>query len=131
MIDFGLSVPATKEFMQPGNRTGTPNYMAPEVVRRRPTDQRLDMFAFGVSMYEMFSFDLPWQRGSDGLAAMAHGQSEPPPLRSLYPSVHPDLEAAIHKCMKADPNDRFPTMAAFLQAIRNIRHEDVESPHPG
>ena len=44
LIDFGLTVPATPPFMQPGNRTGTPNYMAPEVVRRRPTDQRLDIF---------------------------------------------------------------------------------------
>ncbi len=47
LIDFGLTVPATKEFMQPGNRTGTPNYMAPEVVRRRATDQRLDIFSLG------------------------------------------------------------------------------------
>ena len=59
--------------MLPGNRTGTPNYMAPEVVRRKPTDQRLDIFAYGVSMYELFAFELPWQRGTDGRAAMAHG----------------------------------------------------------
>ncbi len=63
LIDFGLTVPAEKEFMLPGNRTGTPNYMAPEVVRRKPTDQRLDIFAYGVSMYELFAFELPWQRG--------------------------------------------------------------------
>jgi serine/threonine protein kinase len=50
LIDFGLSVPASKEFMQPGIRTGTPNYMAPEVVRRKTTDHRLDIFSFGVSM---------------------------------------------------------------------------------
>ena len=56
-------MPAEKEFMLPGNRTGTPNYMAPEVVRRKPTDQRLDIFAYGVSMYELFAFELPWQRG--------------------------------------------------------------------
>ena len=35
LIDFGLTLPAEKEFMLPGNRTGTPNYMAPEVVRRK------------------------------------------------------------------------------------------------
>ena len=53
LIDFGLTVPATRWFMQPGNRTGTPNYMAPELVRRRATDQRLDVFAFGVTAYEI------------------------------------------------------------------------------
>lgn len=127
LIDFGLSVPAEKEYMLPGNRTGTANYMAPEVVRRRPTDHRLDIFAFGVSMYELFTFELPWQRGSDGLAAMAHGMSKPAPIRNFYPNIHPDLETAIFKCMEADPKDRFPTMDAFLKAIRGVKHEDVET----
>lgn len=126
LIDFGLTVPAEREFMQPGNRTGTPNYMAPEVVRRRTTDQRLDMFAYGVSMYELFTFELPWQRGETGLAAMAHGQSDPPPIRKFYPEINPTLEAAILRCMNAKPEDRFVDMAAFLQAIRGVKHEDVD-----
>ena len=63
LIDFGLTVPATPAFMQPGNRTGTPLYMAPEVVRRRPTDQRVDVFSFGVTCYQLLSFELPWPGG--------------------------------------------------------------------
>src|SRR5690606_24381164 len=107
LIDFGLTVPARKEFMQPGIRTGTPNYMAPEVVRRKPTDHRLDIFAFGVSMYEMFAFELPWQRGSgDGLAAMGHGATPPKPLEHYYPKIHPTLRNAIHKCIESDPDKR-------------------------
>ena len=64
LIDFGLTVPATPPFMQPGNRTGTANYMAPEVVRRRPTSQKLDIFSFGVTAYELCAFELPWPRGA-------------------------------------------------------------------
>jgi serine/threonine-protein kinase len=127
LIDFGLTVPAEKEFMLPGNRTGTPAYLAPEVMRRKPTDQRLDIFAYGVSMYELFAFETPWPRGKEGksaVAAMAHGQSEPPPLRARYPKIHPTLEAAIHKCMVADPNSRFQNMAQFLKAISRLKHED-------
>ncbi|MCI0332554.1 MAG: serine/threonine protein kinase [Planctomycetes bacterium] len=124
LIDFGLTVPAEKEFMLPGNRTGTPNYMAPEVVRRKATDQRLDVFAYGVSMYELFAFDLPWQRGSDGRAAMAHGLSDPPPLRKFYPKINPTLEAAIHKCMDAEPDQRFQNISQFLKAISRLKHED-------
>jgi serine/threonine-protein kinase len=124
LIDFGLSVPARKEFMQPGIRTGTPNYMAPEVVRRKPTDVRLDIFAFGVSMYEMFAFELPWQRGSDGMAAMSHGQSKPPPLTKYRPQIHPVLEAAILKCMAPVPSNRYDSMKNFLNAIRGVTHED-------
>jgi eukaryotic-like serine/threonine-protein kinase len=125
LIDFGLTVPATKEFMQPGNRTGTPNYMSPEVVRRKPTDQRLDVFAYGVSVYELFAFDLPWQRGTDGRAAMAHGLSAPPPLRKFYPTIEPTLELAIHKCMEPEPGNRFPSMTQFLKAIARVKHEDA------
>jgi serine/threonine protein kinase len=125
LIDFGLTVPAEKDFMLPGNRTGTPNYMAPEVVRRKPTDKRLDIFAYGVSMYELFAFDLPWQRGSDGRAAMSHGITDAPPLRKFYPKIHPTLEAAIHKCMESDPNNRFQNIAQFLKAISRLKHEDA------
>ena len=124
LIDFGLTVPAEKEFMLPGNRTGTPNYMAPEVVRRKPTDHRLDIFAFGVSIYELFAFELPWQRGSDGRAAMAHGLKAPPPLRKFYPKIDPALEAAIHKCMEAEPDNRFQSVTQFLKSISRVKNED-------
>ncbi|QDS97457.1 serine/threonine protein kinase [Adhaeretor mobilis] len=125
LIDFGLTVPAKREFMQPGIRTGTPNYMAPEIVRRKTTDLTLDIFAFGVSMYEMFSFELPWQRGADGLAAMSHGQSDPTPLTKHCPDIDPTLAEAIHKCMQNEPKNRFQSLKAFLNAIRNVKSETV------
>jgi serine/threonine-protein kinase len=127
LIDFGLTVPARKEFQQPGIRTGTPNYMAPEVVRRKPTDQRLDIFSYGVSMYEMFAFELPWQKGSgDGLAAMGHGQSKPRSLEKHYPKIHPRLRDVIHKCIEPEPDNRFQSMKLALNAIRSVKHEDVK-----
>jgi eukaryotic-like serine/threonine-protein kinase len=124
LIDFGLTVPARKEFQQPGIRTGTPNYMAPEVVRRKPTDQRIDIFSFGVSMYEMFAFELPWQRGSaDGMAAMGNAQSKPRPLESHRPDVHPKLRDIIHKCLEPDPDKRFQSMKLLLNALRTVKTE--------
>ena len=73
LIDFGLTVPATKEFMAPGNRTGTPNYMAPEIMRRRTTDQRVDLFSLGVTMYQLCTFELPWPTSdTSGKAALLH-----------------------------------------------------------
>ncbi|BBO30687.1 serine/threonine protein kinase [Lacipirellula parvula] len=126
LIDFGLTVPAKKEFQQPGIRTGTPNYMAPEVVRRKPTDHRLDIFAFGVSMYEMFSFELPWQRGSgDGLAAMGNGQSAPVPLEKHCPKINPVIRDAIHKCLEPEAEKRFGSMKTLLNAIRSAKTETV------
>lgn len=125
LIDFGLTVPAEKAFMQPGIRTGTPNYMAPEVVRRKATDRRLDIFAYGVSMYELFAFELPWQRGSDGQAAMTHGSTEPSPLSKFCPAIHPKLEESILRCIANDPEERFKSLDEFLKAIQSVKNENA------
>ena len=119
LIDFGLTVPATQWFMQPGNRTGTPNYMAPELVRRRSTDQRLDVFAFGVTAYEFCSFELPWLRGTTGMAAMTHDQP-PTDIHEYCPEINPPLAKAIHACIEPDVTHRCPSMEAFLRMIRRV-----------
>ncbi|OAI42211.1 serine/threonine protein kinase, partial [Planctomycetaceae bacterium SCGC AG-212-D15] len=62
-IDFGLTIPKKPEFGKPGNRTGTAEYLAPEVIKRMQTDHRVDLFALGVTAYELFTFNLPWPRG--------------------------------------------------------------------
>jgi eukaryotic-like serine/threonine-protein kinase len=126
LIDFGLTVPATPPFMQPGNRTGTPTYMSPEVVRRRHTDPRLDIFSFGVSAYELLTFQLPWERGTgDGMAAMAHSTHAPVPIDQHRPTIHPTLAKAIMACLAADRDERPDSMERFLQMIWGIDAIDV------
>jgi len=124
LTDFGLSVPATPPFLQPGNRTGTPNYMAPELVRRQATDARLDVFAFGVTAYETCTFELPWFCGVTGQAAMTHDQP-PADIRQYRPRIHPDLATAIHACIQPDLKKRCPSVQQFLKAIRKLEREDA------
>jgi len=125
LTDFGLSVPAAAPFMQPGNRTGTPNYMAPELVRRYSTDQRLDVFSFGVSAYEILTFELPWPRGTTGLAAMSHDQP-PADIIEYRPQIDPKLARAIHSCIEPSLEKRCPSMEHFLRMIRKVEHEDAQ-----
>ena len=124
LIDFGLSVPAIAAFMAPGNRTGTANYMAPEVVRRRTTSQRLDTFSFGVTAYELCAFTLPWPKGQ-GKEAMVHGVEAPVPLTYHRPRINPLLAEAITACLAPDPADRPKSLDEFLKLIHAIKHEDV------
>jgi serine/threonine protein kinase len=124
LIDFGLSVPATAPFMAPGNRTGTANYMAPEVVRRRKTSTRLDVFSFGVTAYELCTFALPWPKGQ-GKEAMSHGVEEPTPMTQYRPRINPRLAEAITACLAADPAQRPASLDEFLKLIKGIKHEDV------
>ena len=78
-------------------------------------------------MYEMFAFELPWQKGSgDGLAAMSHGQTKPAPLEKFYPNVHPKINEAIKRCLHPQPSQRMQTMKEFLAASASVRSEDVD-----
>jgi len=125
LTDFGLSVPATGRFLEPGNRTGTPGYMAPELLRLQRTDQRLDVFAFGMTVYEMFAFEPPWLRDSSGTAAV--GYSTPPiDIRKYRPQINPRLAQAIMNLVQPELAKRTPTIHQFLQVIRRIDQEDVE-----
>ena len=125
LIDFGLTLPATPDFMQPGNRTGTPLYMAPEVVRRRAIDQRLDIFSFGVTAYQMLTHEHPWPIGdATGMAALSHDTDPPTPVSTYRPKISPILAEAIMLCLKPRPEDRPETMEHCLRLIRKPRHED-------
>lgn len=126
LIDFGLSVPNKPEFKRPGNRTGTPIYMAPEIVRRRATDQRVDIFAFGVTCYRLMVFDHPWSStDTTGKAALKHDTRPPIPITDVKPDINPDLAKAIMACIEPEPNKRPESMDHFLRMIRKVENESV------
>jgi serine/threonine-protein kinase len=124
LIDFGLTLPAKKEYMQPGNRTGTPMYMAPEIVRRRWTDQRVDIFALGVTCYHLCTFELPWPVGeSPAMSAMSHDTVAPTDIYQYCPRLNRTLGSAIMQCMAAGPNQRPQSAGDFLRLIRGVQRE--------
>jgi serine/threonine-protein kinase len=120
LFDFGLTVPDKPAFLQPGNRVGTPNYMAPEVIRRRQADRRLDVFSFGVTAYEICTLQPPWPRSSSAQAALTH-ESPPTDIRTLWPEIPPALADAIMACLASDPARRPPTMEAFLKLVAGVK----------
>jgi serine/threonine-protein kinase len=93
--------------------------MAPEVVRRKQADKRLDVFSFGVTAYEICTLDLPWPGGKSGSAAMTH-DSPPTPLRDRWPEAPEPLAKAIEACLEADPGRRPESMDKFLSLIARL-----------
>jgi serine/threonine protein kinase len=127
LIDFGLTVPATQPFMQPGNRTGTPLYMSPEVVRRRWTDQRLDIFSFGVTAYQMCTYTLPWPSGdATGQAALVHDTMPPKDILQYRPRLNSRLARLIMRCLRAEPNERPQTMEIVVRDLRQVAGVEKE-----
>jgi serine/threonine-protein kinase len=119
LIDFGLSLPIRPEFMQPGNRTGTPLYMAPEIVRRKPTDLRVDIFSLGVTAYQMWTFDFPWPSNDPtGTGALQHDSREPTPITDLVPNINRTVARTIMQCIEADPNNRPDSATTVLKLLK-------------
>ncbi|MDA9840544.1 serine/threonine protein kinase [Rubripirellula sp.] len=127
LIDFGLTLPATAPFMTPGNRTGTPLYMSPEIIRRRSTDQRVDIFSFGVTCYCMCCFQHPWQGEIlNGRAALHHDTSPPTDLLERCPKLDPRLSRAIMGALQPKVEERTPDIGQFLHAIRSVKDDFVD-----
>ncbi len=127
LIDFGLTVPNEPPYRLPGNRTGTPQYMAPEIVRRRNTDHRVDVFAFGVTTYRVLTFEHPWgTTDTTGMAALAHDTRSFTDIREHRPNLHPKLVDAVHQCLAVSPQDRMDSCKRFLSRIRDVKTETIE-----
>ena len=126
LIDFGLTVPNEPEYRQPGNRTGTPQYMAPEIVRRRETDPRVDIFALGVSFYRMLSFEHPWaSTDTTGMAALVHDQKPHNDILQHRPDLHPKLADMVNKCLAPLADNRPESAKKILRMIKDVETETV------
>ena len=119
LIDFGLVVPNIPEFQAPGNRTGTANYMAPELIKRQRTDQRIDIFSYAVTCYEMYAKRLPWEAAETLDAVIQHINAPPDDIRKHVSDIDPRVADAIMQGLALDPRDRWLTMGDMLAVLRN------------
>ena len=121
LIDFGLAVPNTPEFQRPGNRTGMLQYMAPELIRREPTDERIDIFGFGVLAYELLTDRLPFGSGGNSLAQMTQKINADPHDPALAnPRLSEDLCEILRKTLKRK-NERWSKMSTLAEALREVK----------
>lgn len=126
MIDFGLTVPNTPEFRRPGNRTGTASYMAPELIKRQPTDQRLDIFSYAVTCFEMYTKRYPWDAALTIDAVLQHINKPPIPLTTLIPTIDRQVASAIMKGLEASPDDRWQNVSEMVGEIRDAEARLVQ-----
>lgn len=118
LIDFGLAVPNTPEFRRPGNRTGTASYMAPELIKRQPTDQRIDIFSYAVTCFEMYTKRFPWDAALTIDAVLQHINKPPVEITTLLPGIDRQVAAAIMKGLKASPDERWQKIGDMVAEIR-------------
>jgi eukaryotic-like serine/threonine-protein kinase len=121
LIDFGLTIPYTPAFCQPGNRTGTPDYLAPEIIKRQHTDHRVDLFALGVTAFEVLTGGLPWPKAQGSMEILLKHINQPArDPREFKPNLDEEVIAFLKKAIARDPKERFQTAAEFREALRAL-----------
>ncbi|MCA9055672.1 MAG: serine/threonine protein kinase, partial [Planctomycetaceae bacterium] len=118
LIDFGLVVPNTPPFQAPGNRTGTANYMAPELIKRQRTDQRIDIFSYSVTCYEMVTNTLPWPAADSFESVLQHVNNPPDDIRDHAPDVDSQVANTIMKGLERHPDDRWQRIGQMTLELR-------------
>lgn len=128
VLDFGISKVALTQQQLPTRKTrataftmmavGTPPYMSPEQVRASNTlDARADQWSLGCVLYELLTGNAPFERMSLMQACAAVLEDEPLPLRESCPAASSELERAVMRCLRKDPEQRFPDISKLARAI--------------
>jgi serine/threonine-protein kinase len=120
LIDFDTAQPIPKKPVRLSQNPGTPGYMAPEQLKREPLDARADIFAYGVSAYELLSNHKPFpgETPKEILAAQMD-PAGPVPLREHNPELPPALENVVLKCLERDPERRYPITGMMLRELQS------------
>jgi len=120
IVDFGLAQLHDGPAGAAGLAIGTPSYMAPEqCCREQLTDERTDLYAVGVLLFEMLTGAKPFTSSEIGDIIRMHIEGPIPRLRERAPraGLSESLEAVVARAMAKAPEDRHPTAAAFAAAL--------------
>jgi serine/threonine protein kinase len=122
--DFGL-VKAADNVLKTasGISIGKISYMAPEQAEGGTVDARADVFALGVTLWELLTLESLIPPGDPAQAALLlqRGQFRPP--SALRPDVPPQLDAIVMRCLALDPSERMPSMQRLSQELRELLHQ--------
>jgi serine/threonine protein kinase len=101
--------------------------MAPELIKRQTTDQRLDIFSYAVTCFEMYTKRFPWDAALTIDAVLQHINNPPVDLTTLVPTIDKQIAAAIMKGLQANPDDRWQTVAEMVSEIREAESRLVRA----
>jgi serine/threonine-protein kinase len=124
LIDMGVAAVAEQELLQhEGKLTkahevlGTPEYMAPEQLWGREIDQRTDVYAIGMSLYECLTGEVPYNGTYPEVLVQVSNAPAPPSVRDKRPDVSRALAVVIETALEKDAGDRFQSATELRRAL--------------
>ena len=121
ILDFGIArvmEGRRGKLTKTGARLGTVLYMSPEQVRGEEADQRSDIYAIGVTLFQMLTGQCPYPYNATEFHVFDQIVNHPlPRANTIYPMVSPHMQALIDKATAKQPELRFQTCEDFLAAL--------------
>ena len=117
ILDFGIARRLDELNLSASGATGTPYYMAPEQILGEDPDTRTDIYALGVTLFQMATGSLPFATGN---ILRAHLEQTPPDPQALAPDLEPALSHLIVRCLAKDRDQRPRDGAALLTALSSL-----------
>ena len=133
IMDFGISrsLTGTGAGTMMGSVVGTLEYMSPEQARGETADQRSDIYALGLMLYDMLVGRRRFAVGTSPLSeAMSRMTHAPPPVRSLEAAVPDPVERIVNRCLEPDAGKRYQTVAELIADLDRLEPDGHERPLP-
>jgi Tol biopolymer transport system component len=139
ILDFGLAkardhhphLPGDSSTTAEGMIVGTVGYMSPEQARGEATDERTDIFSFGVVLYEMLTGRRAFQRGTPADTLSAVLNESPPDIGDIVSGLPPGLARIVDHCLEKSRDERFQSAADIGFALDSISGPSaVSAPQP-
>uniref|UniRef100_A0A6N2LPW4 non-specific serine/threonine protein kinase n=1 Tax=Salix viminalis TaxID=40686 RepID=A0A6N2LPW4_SALVM len=125
ICDFGLSRSKAKTYISSTHATGTPEWMAPEVLRNERSNEKSDVYSFGVILWELMTLQHPWRNLKQAQIIAAVGFMG---QRLEIPSnVNPSVAALINACLDNDPSKR-PPFSYIMENLQELIHNSISQP---
>jgi len=119
LIDFDLAQPIPDPPRKLDKNPGTPHYMSPEQLAREPVDHRADIWAFGVSAYELLTYRKPFPgESADAVFRAQRDRSDFISPRQINADIPVALDKIVLRCLEKDPALRYPSMSVLTHELR-------------
>lgn len=121
IMDFGLSkAPLVSTMTTLGTVVGTLGYVAPEQITGLNIDHRVDIFSFGVIIYELLTGTLPFKGENEMALIHAIFNTNPPPPSSIRPDINEKWDNIVRRCLEKEVDKRYGSVSELRIDLEKI-----------
>ena len=130
VTDFGIARAGTSDITETGSVMGTAQYLSPEQAQGRPVDERADLYAIGIVLYELLTGQVPFDADSPVTVALKQVSELPVPPAEIVPAIPPAIDAVVLHALEKNPDRRWQNADEFIAALETARSEPQRMPPP-